>query len=225
MLPDSVLSRVIVALDTPNIGQACDWVQQYRDKVYAFKVGSILAVGHGLPIAHTLREAGAERIFLDLKLHDIPHVVAEAVRQAAAFGVWMLTLHVAGGQAMLEAARAAVANLPTRPLLMGVTVLTSLDAAALRRLGIPRSPRAQVLRLAQLAHQAGLDGVVASPHEVRLLRRHLPPSFLIVTPGVRLAGDAPNDQKRIATPEQALRWGANYLVMGRSLLQSLDTNK
>lgn len=225
MLPESVLSRVIVALDTPNIGQACDWVQQYREKVCAFKVGSILAIGHGLPIVHTLREAGAERIFLDLKFHDIPHVVAEAVRQAAAFGVWMLTLHVAGGQAMLEAARDAVANLPNRPLLMGVTVLTSLDATALRALGIPRSPRAQVLRLAQLAYQAGLDGVVASPHEARLLRRHLPPSFLIVTPGVRLAGDAPNDQKRIATPEQALRWGANYLVMGRSLLQPLDTNK
>ncbi|MDW8106036.1 MAG: orotidine-5'-phosphate decarboxylase [Armatimonadota bacterium] len=218
----SVAQRTILALDTPNIGQACDWVRQYRGKVYAFKVGSVLHVAHGLPVVHTLREAGAERVFLDLKFHDIPHVVAQAVRQAAEFGVWMLTLHIAGGVAMLEAAHAALNDLSYRPLLIGVTVLTSLDAPALRAIGIPRAPRTQALRLARLAHQAGLDGVVASPLEVRLLRRHLPPEFLIVTPGVRPAGSPTNDQKRIATPEQALRWGADFIVMGRALLHSKD---
>jgi orotidine-5'-phosphate decarboxylase len=182
-------------------------------------LGGALAIGHGLPIVRTLREAGAARVFLDLKFHDIPHAVALAVRQAAEFGVWMLTLHCAGGAAMLRAARGAVADLPNPPLLMGVTVLTSMDADALREVGVPRTPRAQVLRLAQLAHAAGLDGVIASPWEARMLRRCLPPPFLIVTPGVRPAGYDAGDQKRVATPEQALQWGADYLVMGRALLQ------
>lgn len=219
MIPETVLSRTILALDTPNLGQACDWVQQYRDKVYAFKIGGALALGHGLPIVRTLREAGAERVFLDLKFHDIPHAVALAVRQAAEFGVWMLTLHIAGGSEMLRAARAAVEGFSNPPLLMGVTVLTSLDAAALREVGIPRTPRAQAVRLARLAKESGLSGVIASPQEARLLRKQLPSPFLIVTPGVRPAGFDADDQKRTATPEQALRWGADYLVMGRAVLQ------
>lgn len=219
MIADAILARTILALDTPNLGQACEWVQQYRGRVYAFKIGGALALGHGLPIVRTLREAGAERVFLDLKFHDIPHAVALAVRQAAEFGVWMLTLHCAGGLEMLQAARAAVADYPTPPLLMGVTVLTSLDADALRAVGVPRTPRAQALRLAQLAHTAGLDGVIASPWEVRMLRRRILAPFLIVTPGVRPAGYDSDDQKRVATPEQALQWGADYIVMGRALLQ------
>ncbi|GIV10301.1 MAG: orotidine 5'-phosphate decarboxylase [Fimbriimonadales bacterium] len=222
MIPDSVLSRTILALDTPNLGQACDWVQQYREKVYAFKIGGVLAIGHGLPVVRTLREAGAERVFLDLKFHDIPHAVALAVRHAAEFRVWMLTLHTSGGSEMLRIAREAVADLPNRPLLMGVTVLTSLDTDALRQIGVARSPRAQAVRLAQLAHEAGLDGVIASPQEARLLRRRLPPSCLIVTPGVRPAGFDTDDQKRTATPEQALEWGADYIVMGRTLLATKD---
>ncbi|MCS6919019.1 MAG: orotidine-5'-phosphate decarboxylase, partial [Fimbriimonadales bacterium] len=222
MIPDAILSRTILALDTPNLGQACDWVQQYREKVYAFKIGGALAVGHGLPIVRTLREAGAERVFLDLKFHDIPHAVALAVRHAAEFGVWMMTLHTSGGLEMLRAARDAVADLPNRPLLMGVTVLTSLDADALRRVGVTRTPRAQVLRLAQLAHEAGLDGVIASPQEARLLRQRLPQPFLLVTPGVRPAGFETDDQKRTATPEQALQWGVDYIVMGRALLAPKD---
>jgi orotidine-5'-phosphate decarboxylase len=145
----ALLARTILALDTPNLGQACEWVQQYRERVYAFKIGGALAIGHGLPIVRTLREAGATRVFLDLKFHDIPHAVALAVRQAAEYGVWMLTLHCLGGAEMLRAARGAVADLPNPPLLMGVTVLTSLDADALREVGIPRTPRAQVVRLAQ----------------------------------------------------------------------------
>lgn len=212
------LQRVILALDTTEIEQARAWVERFRDRVHAFKVGGALIVRYGLEGLQPLRQAGATRIFLDLKFHDIPHAVALAVRQAAELGVWMLTLHISGGREMLQAAREAVADRTLRPLLMGVTVLTSLDAPVLRELGVPRSPRAQVLRLAQLAHACGLDGVIASPQEIIPLRRRFPPPFLLVTPGVRRA-DAPTaDQKRVATPEDALRWGADYLVMGRALV-------
>ncbi len=219
MITEPILSRTILALDTPNLGQACDWVRQYREQVYAFKVGGALALGHGLHVVRTLREAGAERVFLDMKFHDIPHAVALVVRQAAEFGVWMLTLHVAGGVEMLRAARAAVEQFANPPLLMGVTVLTSLDAPALRQIGIPRTPRAQALRLTKLAHESGLDGVIASPHEAHLLRRRFPSPFLIVTPGVRPEGFDTDDQKRTAPPEQALRWGADFIVMGRAVIQ------
>jgi len=218
-LDESILRRVILALDTPDLSQACTWVEQFADRVHAFKVGGALVVRYGLEGLQPLREAGARRIFLDLKFHDIPHAVGLAVRQAAELGVWMLTLHVSGGRAMLQAAREAIDDLAERPLLMGVTVLTSLDTPALREVGIPRSTRAHVLRLALLAHACGLDGVIASPQEVRLLRRRLPPPFLIVTPGVRPVSAPAADQKRIATPENALRWGADYLVMGRALTQ------
>lgn len=216
----SILQRVILALDTSDLDQACTWVRRFRDQVHAFKIGGALVVRYGLEGLAPLREAGATRLFLDLKFHDIPHAVALAVCQAAELGVWMLTLHLSGGKAMLQAAREAVADRTPRPLLMGVTVLTSLDAPTLKELGIPRGPRAQVLRLAQLAHTCGLDGVIASPQEILALRRRFPPPFLIVTPGVRPAGVPADDQKRVATPEDALRWGADYLVMGRALLET-----
>ncbi|MEN3002227.1 MAG: orotidine-5'-phosphate decarboxylase [Armatimonadota bacterium] len=215
---ESILRRVILALDTTEIDQACAWVQRFRDRVHAFKVGSALILRYGLDGLELLRQAGATRLFLDMKFHDIPHAVALAVRQAAERGVWMLTLHLSGGREMLQAARTAVANLAMPPLLMGVTVLTSLDAPALKELGIPRTPRAYALRLAQLAYNCQLDGVIASPQEIASLRRRFPPPFLIVTPGIRPAGVPAADQKRVATPEEALRWGADYLVMGRALL-------
>ncbi len=221
-LSEAVLRRVILALDTPNLEQACEWVKRFRDHVHAFKVGGALVMRYGLEGLEPLRRAGAQRLFLDLKLHDIPHAVALAVRQAAELGVWMLTLHISGGSAMLKAACEAVAGCEPRPLLMGVTVLTSLDAPALTEIGITRSPRAQVLRLTRLAHACGLDGIITSPQEVRAVRRRFPPPFLIVTPGVRPAGTASGDQKRVTTPEDALRWGADYLVMGRALLNPSD---
>ncbi|MFQ3610520.1 MAG: orotidine-5'-phosphate decarboxylase [Fimbriimonadales bacterium] len=217
-MPEAVLQRVILALDTPDLGQACAWVRQYAPQVHAFKIGGALVLEHGLSVIEPLRQHGAERVFLDLKFHDIPHAVQLAVRTAAEHGVWMLTLHTSGGEAMMRAAVEAVAGLSHRPLLMGVTVLTSLDKPTLQAIGVPRSPRAQVQRLAHLAHQCGLDGVIASPLEIRLLRRHLPPPFLIVTPGIRPRGADTGDQRRTATPDQALRWGADYLVMGRAIL-------
>ncbi len=218
VLDASILRRVILALDTPDLEQACAWVERFRGQVHAFKVGAALVLRYGLSGLEPLRRAGAERLFLDLKFHDIPHVVALAVRQAAELGIWMLTLHISGGREMLVAAREAVEAYGLRPLLMGVTVLTSLDAPALKEVGIGRTPRAQVLRLARLASDCGLDGVIASPEEIRPLRRRFPPPFLIVTPGVRPAGMPTGDQKRVATPEEALQRGADYLVMGRALL-------
>lgn len=220
-MDESVLQRTILALDTLDIEEACTWVAQYRGRVHAFKVGAGLVLRYGLEGLEPLRAQGAERLFLDMKFHDIPHAVGLAVRQASQFGVWMLTVHASGGEAMLRASVEGVQALHPRPLIMGVTVLTSMDEESLRAVGVPRSPRAQVLRLARLAHECGLDGVIASPHEAKLLRRRFPSPFLIVTPGVRPAGvGSTDDQRRVATPEQALRWGADYVVMGRALTRA-----
>jgi orotidine-5'-phosphate decarboxylase len=219
VLDTAILRRVILALDTPDLEQACAWVEQFRPQVHAFKVGGALVLRYGIAGLEPLRRAGAERLFLDLKFHDIPHAVALAVRQAVELDIWMLTLHISGGREMLVAAREAVESYNPRPLLMGVTVLTSLDAPALKEVGISRTPRAQVLRLARLASNCGLDGVIASPEEIAPLRRRFPPPFLIVTPGVRPAGMPTGDQKRVATPQEALLRGADYLVMGRALLR------
>lgn len=213
--------RLIVALDTDSVEQAVEWVERLAPFGCAFKIGAGLVLTQGLPVLERLRTAGAERLFLDLKFHDIPHAVGLAVRTAAQHGVWMLTLHLLGGAAMLQAAREAVAGFSSPPLLIGVTVLTSLDRNALQQVGIPRAPQTQVLRLAELARQSGLDGVVASPKELRALRRRFGPEWLLVTPGIRLPNAPTDDQQRIATPDQALRDGADYLVMGRSLLGAM----
>ncbi len=155
-------------------------------------------------------------IFLDLKFHDIPNTVAGAVRPAAALpGVRMLTLHASGGLAMMQAAREAVAGRKNRPLLLGVTILTSLDAAALREIGFSGSPGRRAVALARLAKKAGLDGVVASAREIRAIRRACGRDFLIVVPGIRPSDAAANDQSRTATPSDAIRAGADYLVVGR----------
>lgn len=157
-------------------------------------------------------------IFLDLKFHDIPNTVAGAAAAAAdLLGVRMLTLHTLGGVAMMRAAREAVAGKKNRPALLGVTILTSMDAPALRRVGISGSPASRVVALARLAKEAGLDGVVASPHEARAIRKACGTKFLIVTPGVRPASASANDQSRVATPSEAIRAGADYLVIGRPI--------
>jgi len=162
-------------------------------------------------------------IFLDLKFHDIPNTVARAVAAAAGLpGVRMLTIHASGDLAMMRAACEAVAGKKNRPAILGVTVLTSLDAVALRRIGISGSPATRALALARLAKQAGLDGVVASAHEARAIRRACGPNFLIVVPGVRPASAALHDQSRVATPAEAIRAGANYLVVGRPITQAAD---
>lgn len=219
-MSESWLQRVIVALDTDSEAQACEWVRRFALHGCGFKAGAGLVLASGLPVLDRLREAGAQRLFLDLKFHDIPHSVAIAVRTAARYGVWMLTLHATGGRAMMEAAREAVEGLPDRPLLMGVTVLTSLSGQDLQEVGVPSAPDEQVLRLASLAQQCGMDGIIASPQELPALRSRFGSGLLIVTPGIRLPSTETQDQQRTADPETALQAGADYLVMGRSLTGS-----
>ncbi len=162
-------------------------------------------------------------VFLDLKFHDIPNTVTGAVAAAADLpGVRMMTLHTSGGLTMMRAAKEVIAGRNTRPALLGVTILTSLDAAAMRRVGLSGSPGVRVLALARLAKEAGLDGVVASAHEVKAIRRTCGPRFLIVVPGIRPATTAANDQARVATPAEAIRAGANYLVVGRPITGAGD---
>jgi len=165
-------------------------------------------------------------IFLDLKFHDIPNTVAGAVSAAADLhDVAMLTLHASGGMAMMKAARETLASRKTRPLLLGVTVLTSLAEAALQQIGIRETPASQALALAKLAAQADMDGVVASAHEARAIRQACGPKFLIVVPGVRPADTAANDQSRVATPAEAIRAGADYLVIGRPITAAPDPRR
>jgi orotidine-5'-phosphate decarboxylase len=182
-----------------------------------FKVGSQLFTAEGPRAVQKLAGLGFG-IFLDLKFHDIPNTVAQAVAAAAALPkVRLMTLHASGGVAMMRVAREALAGKRHRPALLGVTILTSLDRAALRRVGISGSPASRAVALARLAKESGLDGVVASAHEAQAIRRACGPKFLIVVPGVRPTSASLNDQARVATPGQAIRNGADYLVVGRPI--------
>jgi orotidine-5'-phosphate decarboxylase len=185
------------------------------------KVGKELFTRAGPRAVEALTGRGFE-VFLDLKYHDIPNTVAAACRAAADLGVWMLNVHALGGRRMLEAAREAVAGVGRRPRVVAVTVLTSLDEADLGDLGFAEGPGPLVLRLARLAEAAGLDGVVCSPQEIAPLRSGLQPGFLLVTPGVRPAGSATGDQKRVLTPGEAVARGASYLVVGRPITAAPD---
>jgi orotidine-5'-phosphate decarboxylase len=181
------------------------------------KVGSKLFTAEGPRAVQKLATAGAE-IFLDLKFHDIPNTVAGAVAAAAELPqVRLLTIHTSGGLAMMRAAREALAGKKRRPALLGVTILTSLDAAAMHRIGLAGTPRARAVALALLAKEAGLDGIVASAHEIPSIRRACGPKFLTLIPAVRPLSAATNDQSRIATPAEATRTGANFLVVGRPI--------
>ena len=182
-----------------------------------FKVGLQLFTSEGPRAVQKLAGLGFD-IFLDLKFHDIPNTVAGAVAAAVKLPrVRLLNLHASGGVEMMRAAREAAGSGKNRPALLAVTILTSMDAGALRRMGISGSPATRVLALARLAKQAGMDGVVASAHEARAIRRACGPKFLIVVPGVRPAAASLNDQSRVATPAEAIRAGANYLVVGRPI--------
>lgn len=218
--PYSVAERVIVALDVPGARRALELAGALRGEVGGFKVGLELFSGAGPEVVRELAASGV-RVFLDLKLHDIPNTVAGACAALARLGVWMTTLHAFGGSGMIaagvRAAReaAAEAGLPA-PLLLAVTVLTSIDAACLdSELGVSRSPQEQVVSLARLAVGAGADGIVCSPLEAAAVRGALGPGFLIVTPGVRPSWAARGDQARVATPAEAFKAGADYVVVGR----------
>jgi orotidine-5'-phosphate decarboxylase len=209
--------RIIVALDFAAPEDALALAQRLPPAHCRLKVGKELFTRGGPQLVRAL-VAGGHEVFLDLKFHDIPNTVAGACRAAADLGVWMVNVHAGGGPGMLAAAREALP--PGGPLLIAVTVLTSLTAADLNAVGVDASPEAQVLRLAALTHAAGLDGVVCSAREAKALRQAFGPRFCLVTPGVRPAGAARDDQQRVMTPAEAIRAGADYLVVGRPVTKS-----
>jgi orotidine-5'-phosphate decarboxylase len=212
--------RLAIALDFPNARQALDLVNSLGDTCRWFKVGMELYYAAGNSFVQELRGRGFD-VFLDLKLHDIPNTVAGAVRSATQAGAGLLTVHACGGPAMLAAA-AQAASAPGSPKLLAVTVLTSMDASELASIGVMGTPAEQVLRLAKLARASGIDGMVCSAEEVNLLRSELGPQTMLVIPGIRPAGDAIGDQKRIATPAAAISLGASMLVVGRPITRAAD---
>jgi len=219
--PDSMGPRVIVALDLASADAALEMAQRLDPRRCRVKVGKELFTSGGPLLVTRLRALGFE-VFVDLKFHDIPHTVAGACRAAARDGAWMIDVHASGGRRVMEAAREAVAAFNPRPLLVAVTVLTSLDAPDLAEIGVAADPETQVARLARLALDCGMDGVVCSPLEARGLRELCGPRFVLVTPGVRPAAAAADDQARVATPAAAIAAGAHYLVIGRPITQAHD---
>ncbi|HXE90973.1 MAG TPA: orotidine-5'-phosphate decarboxylase [Terriglobales bacterium] len=212
--------RLIVALDVATASEAKRLVQAIGPGP-GYKIGKQLFVAEGPGLVRELTGSG-RRVFLDLKFHDIPNTVAGAVRSAAELGVSMLTVHACGGRRMLEAAVEAAGKAGSPPLVLAVTVLTSLGEADLGEIGVPVGLTEQVIRLARLAQQAGCGGVVASPRETAELRRELGAEMVLVTPGVRPAGSASGDQARTATPGEAIRAGADYIVVGRPITGAPD---
>ncbi|MEM7542608.1 MAG: orotidine-5'-phosphate decarboxylase [Pseudomonadota bacterium] len=212
---------IIVALDYPDLDQAKLMLARLSPAQCQVKIGKELFTRAGPAAVACATDLGF-KVFLDMKFHDIPATVAGACRAAADLGVWMANVHASGGAKMMDAAREALANSSVRPLLIGVTVLTSFGQYDLQQIGIDSNADEQVLRLALLAADCGLDGVVCSPREAKLLRAQLPAGFLLVTPGVRPLESGSDDQVRVATPSKALRDGANYLVIGRPITKAAD---
>lgn len=221
---EKTMAEIIVALDLPTAPEALSLVDRLGDAVGFYKVGAPLFTRVGPAIVEELNRRG-KRVFLDLKYHDIPNTVAQAVSAAAELEISLLTIHASGGSAMLRAAREVVAR-GEGPRLVGVTLLTSFSAADVEEVWDKelRSLREEVARLAAVAAEAGLDGVVASALEAEALKRRHGPEFLVVTPGIRPAGHLAGDQARIATPADAVRAGSDYLVIGRPVLTAEDPN-
>lgn len=214
-------SRIIVALDFSSEKQVLDFMAQLDPSMCKLKVGKELFTLTGPALVRQLVDKGFD-VFLDLKFHDIPNTVARACKVAADMGVWMLNVHALGGRNMLLAAREALETSEKRPLLIAVTILTSMGQQDLQEIGLSGNPEHNVLRLAALTKEAGLDGVVCSSREVTRLRQAQGETFTLVTPGIRPAGSEAGDQKRIMTPMDALRAGSNYLVIGRPITQAAD---
>lgn len=214
--------KVIVALDYADMNQALAFADKIEPGSCRLKVGKEMFTLFGPALVKQLH-AGGHDVFLDLKFHDIPNTCARAVAAAAELGVWMVNVHASGGERMMVAAREALAPYGgNRPWLIGVTVLTSMTKADLADSGLVTSPQAQVQRLAGLTQQAGLDGVVCSAHEASMLKAQCGDTFKLVTPGIRPAGSAAGDQRRIMTPEAAVNAGSDYLVIGRPVTQAAD---
>ena len=222
-MPDS---KLIVALDVADFKEAEEWVRRLSPRVNLFKVGSILFTKEGPRVIEMIRRKKGE-VFLDLKFHDIPNTVSEACRVATRLGVWMTNLHIMGGEKVLAETVSAVKEEAAlkklrKPIVLGVTLLTHLDKQSLGSLGweFPGEMDREVIRLAKLARSHGLDGVVCSPQEVRMVREACGKEFVIVTPGIRPAGARLHDQKRVSSPKEAIRAGADYIVVGRPILEN-----
>lgn len=214
--------KVIIALDYADKQQALDFIKQLDPSTCRLKIGKEMFTHFGPEFVKELVAKDFE-LFLDLKFHDIPNTVAKAVKAAADLGVWMVNVHASGGRRMMEAAKAALEPYGDKaPLLIAVTVLTSMDQSDLNELGIEISPAEQVKRLALLAKSSGLDGVVCSSHEAEELKALLGGDFKLITPGIRPAGSDAGDQRRIKTPREALDCGSDYLVIGRPITQAAD---
>jgi orotidine-5'-phosphate decarboxylase len=212
---------IIVALDFPTRAAALALADQLDPKLCRVKVGKELFTSSGADVIGTLAERGFE-VFLDLKFHDIPNTTAMAVKAAAEMGVWMVNVHCSGGLRMMAACRETLDKLNgAKPLLIGVTVLTSMEREDLAGIGLDIEPQEQVLRLAALAEKAGMDGLVCSAQEAQALKAAFP-SLKLVTPGIRPAGSAQDDQRRILTPRQAMEAGSDYLVIGRPISQAAN---
>lgn len=218
----SCQSPIVVALDYPTMAQSIDMAKRLDPSQCRVKVGKELFTTAGPVILDELHQLGFD-IFLDLKFHDIPNTVANAVSVAAKAGVWMVNVHATGGRRMMEASANALQTLPdNKTLLIAVTVLTSMDQSDLIEIGIDDTPEQHVKRLAALAKSSGMDGVVCSAQESSMLSKDLGKDFVLVTPGIRPAGSDQGDQKRIMTPAEAMAAGSHYLVMGRPITQAID---
>ena len=217
----TVKSNVIVALDYDNKHSALTLADRLDPKYCRVKVGKELFTAAGPSVVKELSDRGFD-VFLDLKFHDIPNTVAKALSAAADLGVWMANVHASGGSRMMSAAKQALDNSGSDMLLIGVTVLTSMDTSDLEEVGIKRTLSDQVLYLASMTKDSGLDGVVCYAQEARTLKEALGEDFKLVTPGIRLANSAADDQRRIVTPADAMALGSDYLVIGRPITQSAD---
>lgn len=214
--------RIVVALDFDNADQCLAMAKRLSPKDCRLKVGKELFTACGPKIVEQLMSLGFS-VFLDLKFHDIPNTTSKAVKAAADLGVWMVNVHASGGERMMQAARNILEQgAGPRPLLIAVTVLTSMEAADLHAVGIDCSPEEQVLKLARLTHKSGLDGIVCSAQEAKLMRNEFGNDFCLVTPGIRLESSPADDQRRTLTPAAAIAAGSSYLVIGRPITQSVD---
>ena len=222
------MNKIVLPLDVDTAEKAVGLVELLKDDVGAFKVGLELVNSAGLDVFAKITQAGAGKIFYDCKFHDIPNTVAGACRAAAALGIWMLNVHCTGGFAMMKATKDAAAEQSAKlgvqtPLVIGVTMLTSIDQYSLIIfIRVPGTVADEVVQLSVLAQKAGLDGVVASPHEIEVIREACGPDFVIVTPGGRPTGADIGDQKRVMTPAEAVAKGADYLVIGRPITKADD---
>ena len=219
--PKRLNPKIIVALDYPEAAPALELVARLDPALCRLKVGKELFTATGPRLLEQFMQRGFD-VFLDLKFHDIPNTTAQACKAAAALGVWMVNVHALGGRKMMEAAREAVAQAARPPKLIAVTVLTSMAQEDLAELGMVVTPAELVLRLATLAREGGMDGVVCSAQEASLLRKHCGSEFCLVTPGIRPADASADDQSRIMTPRAALEAGASYLVIGRPITRAAD---